>query len=140
MATQTRGDADREFERVRVAFEAAEGFLLYAFWGINVPVGIAVTLKPRPRLLRYVGAPDLLRMHRSTERIRLPAELEVALADADALAVTASGVLRDASQRVVLQRVFTAESFLLSIIDTAGGDLPRPAPAKPTSGEEVSQA
>jgi hypothetical protein len=120
-------ERDAGYLRALRSFEASQGRILSAFWGSNLPIGVALTETRASRVKRWLGAAPGVNLHRSVDGIDLPAEVEAALADGDLLALKASGVLRDPSRRVVLERVMSAQRYFLSIIDSSRGDMPRPA-------------
>ena len=101
------GDAEDEFERLRDSFEASEGVIVKAWWGANIALGIALTVKRPRRIDKFVGNLDseaTSRLHRATERLALPAEVE-RLFEGDLLAAKVSGVLHGGAGRLALERV-----------------------------------
>lgn len=126
------GQWEAEFRRRLATFEASEGSVVRAFWGTHTPVGVALTARQPLGLGASLGlrASPRYTLHRSTGAIALPAELEAALFDGDLLAVKASGVLLGGSRRVILERVMGAEVYLVSLVDTSGGDVAPPAQSK----------
>jgi hypothetical protein len=121
--------ADRQHRRVQIDFQNMNGKIFRVFLGAHLPVGVALTEIARPFGLKELFRRRALLFHHRFVDVTLPAEVEAALADGDLLALKASGVLRDASERVVLERVMAAQSYLLRIIDSSKGRMPQPSSA-----------
>lgn len=62
------GPAEEEFRRRLADFEASEGIIVRAFWGVNEAIGLALTEKKQSLYLaRLLGGSPRFRLHRSTE-------------------------------------------------------------------------
>ena len=140
---ELHGLAQAEFEGLRRSFEATEGAIVDAWWGVKLAgLGMALTVKaPRRinRVLRNLDSEATCRLHRATEGLALPSEVEAALSEGDLLAVKASGVLHGPAGRLTLERVMSAQTYLLSLIDANSGEVPSPAPPRqPQASPETS--
>lgn len=135
------GRAEAEFERLRTAFEASEGAIVKAWWGVNKALGLALTVKAPRRIDKLQGnleSEATCRLHRATEGLEglaLPADVEAALFRGDLLAVKASGVLRGGAARLALERVMGAQTYLLSLTDASKD--PLPSPVEPERGRRL---
>jgi len=99
----------REFER---RFERSHGRIVSAYWSTATASGAAVTVK------RRFPMPPLIRLHWATDWAtagHLP--LDELLYDCEARAVKVGEVLRDTSQRVAMQWLFTIAAHALGFAE-----------------------
>ena len=111
------GPQMQRYLEARERFEAHEGEIVREFWGTAARIGLALTQSRRPSLDRLFGIKPGLRLHRSTELEPLPPEVEAALADGDTLAVSSAEVLLAGSASTVLNRLFEAHKYLLTVVN-----------------------
>jgi hypothetical protein len=117
-----REDVRREFQDQRERFRKQEGKLLNAYWSRLTPAAVAVSVKPAPRPLNWLGKDPTLRFHRATDWLTkdAPAMAEV-LHRCDVMAIRASEVLRGTSERIAMLWVLAIASHVLGCIDRAEG-------------------
>jgi hypothetical protein len=110
-------DEDR-YRRFLACFEKEHGTIASAYWCKHEASGAAVTVKRAHPLLKAIGIGDTVRLHRvtdwTTKDVPQIAEL---LHRIETLAVKAGEVLRDTSQRVAIQWLFSSTSYLLGVVD-----------------------
>lgn len=99
------------------AFERAHGTIVNAYWCLNVPSAVALTEKPRARLIRSFTRPRL-GFHRATDwATQNRPKIAASLHSCDSLAIRAGQVLTGLRQRVCLQLVMASAAHLLSLAD-----------------------
>ena len=104
-------DRYREFEE---RFEARHGPIVAAYWCSTEASGVALTIKRRPWLL-----PDVVELHWATDwSTRDKPKLMKLLYASESLAVRVHEVLRDTSQRLAMQSLFTMISFVLGFAES----------------------
>jgi hypothetical protein len=103
---------------LRTRFEEHEGEIVREYWGTDARVGLAITRSFQRRLDRLLGIRPPLRLHRSTDLEPMPPELEAALADGDTVAVAATEVLLAGSASTILNRLFEAHRYLLTVVNS----------------------
>lgn len=99
-------------------FEEVHGRIINAYWCLNVPSAVALSAKPRARLLRWLGFRPTLTFHRVTdwataENPGIAARLHLC----DQVAIRASEVLSGVRERIAMQMVMASASHLLSLAD-----------------------
>jgi hypothetical protein len=110
------GEEERRYREFEEAFERRHGEIMSAYWATATASGVAVTLKRRPGMF-----PDHVRLHWATDwATRKTPELDELLYDCEALAVRISEVLRDTSQRVAMQWLFTVIGHVLGFVESDG--------------------
>jgi hypothetical protein len=110
-------DEDR-YRRFLACFEKENGTIVSAYWCRNEASGAAVTVRRAHPLLKAIGVADAVRLHRVTDWSTKDApEIAELLHRIETLAVKAGEVLRDTSQRVALQWLFSSASYLLGFVD-----------------------
>lgn len=108
------GPAELRYRAAVERFEAEHGPIVDAYWCTNEASGVAVTLKRRPLIL-----PDVVRLHWATDwSTKDEPTLMALLYRCEALAVRVHEVLRDTSQRLAMQSLFTVISYLLGFGET----------------------
>ena len=111
------GESEQRFRRFLAAFERDHGRIVDAYWCSNVASAVAVTAKPR-RFLHRLGWAPRYRFHRVTDwATRGDAAVARLLQDYEVLAVRAGEVLRGTSQRLTVERVYSAATLLLGFVD-----------------------
>jgi hypothetical protein len=102
----------REFER---RFEARHGTIVSAYWCSTEASAVALTIRRRPWIL-----PDVVRLHWATDwSTKDKPKLMKVLYMSENLAVRVQEVLRDTSQRLATQALFTMISFVLGFAESA---------------------
>jgi hypothetical protein len=108
---------DRYHEKLK-QFTAAEGKIVAAYWSATVPSGIVMTEQRRhQRLLNLLLGPSLS-LHRATTWVTAsdPRIAEL-LHHCDTLGNKAAQILTRTSKRVAMTWIFSAESYLLGIVE-----------------------
>ena len=108
------GPAEQRYREFARRFQAEHGPIVDAYWCTNEASAVALTVKRRPWIL-----PDVVRLHWATDWAtkEQPALMQL-LYRCEALAVRVHEVLRDTSQRLAMQSLFTVISFLLGFGET----------------------
>jgi hypothetical protein len=108
------GPAEDRYRRFVQRFEEEHGRIVDAYWCSNQASAVALTVKRRPLLL-----PDVVRLHWATDwATKDKPKLMTLLYRCESLAVRVHEVLRDTSQRLAMQSLFTVISFLLGFGET----------------------
>jgi hypothetical protein len=112
------GAEEQRYRAFLRRFEAEHGEIVDAYWCRHEASAIAVTVKRSRPLLRLFGQCDRARLHRATDwTTKEMPELARLMHRIETLGVKAGEVLRDTSQRVTLQWLFSAASYLLGFAD-----------------------
>jgi hypothetical protein len=120
--TPMHPEFEARFRAVIAAFEAEHGKILDAYWSTTNASAVAITVKPAPRPLRWLGKDARLRFHRATDWVTTEApDVAEVMQRCDTLAIRAQEVLRDTTERIALQRIFAVASHLLGFLDRTGG-------------------
>jgi sulfite exporter TauE/SafE len=110
------GPAEERYRTFKERFEAEHGEILNAYWCTDEASGVALTIKSRPLFL-----PDVVELHWATDwSTKDKPKLMSLLYLCESLSVRVHEVLRDTSQRLAMQSLFTLISFLLAF-----GESPR---------------
>jgi hypothetical protein len=110
------------FRELRDSFERREGLIQREYWAVHLPLGLALTEKPRSWWKRLLYRPPKMRIHLATlDTGELPPRFHAALGDGDILGVRAAFSLGDLSRHTVLARIFEAQKYLLQVADSSGG-------------------
>jgi hypothetical protein len=108
------GPAEDRYRRFVQRFEEEHGRIVDAYWCSNQASAVALTVKRRPLML-----PDVVRLHWATDwATKEKPKLMTLLYRCESLAVRVHEVLRDTSQRLAMQSLFTVISFLLGFGET----------------------
>lgn len=108
------GPAEDRYRRFVERFEEEHGKIVDAYWCSNQASAVALTVKRRPLML-----PDVVRLHWATDwATKEQPKLMTLLYRCESLAVKVHEVLRDTSQRIAMQSLFTVISFLLGVGET----------------------
>jgi hypothetical protein len=108
------GPAEDRFRVFEERFEEQHGRIVSAYWCTTEASAVALTIKRRPLLL-----PDVVRLHWATDwSTKDKPKLMTLLNECESLAVRVQEVLRDTSQRLAMQWLFTVISFLLGFAET----------------------
>src|SRR5919201_528238 len=108
------GPAEDRYRNAVERFEAEHGKIVDAYWCNGEASGVALTVKRRPLML-----PDVVRLHWATNwSTREKPKLMALLYRCESLAVRVHEVLRDTSQRLAAQSLFTVVSFLLGFAES----------------------
>jgi hypothetical protein len=108
------GPADKRYRRYLSWFEEEHGKIVDSYWCVNDASGVALTVKRRPMLF-----PDVVRLHWATDwTTKDKPKLMNILYRAEGIAVRVHEVLRDTSQRLAMQSLFTVFSHVLGFSET----------------------
>jgi sulfite exporter TauE/SafE len=108
------GPAEERYRTFEERFEARHGAIVAAYWCSTEASGVALTIKQRPWIL-----PDVVRLHWATDwSTKDKPKLMKLLYACESLAVRVHEVLRDTSQRLAMQSLFTMISFVLGFAET----------------------
>jgi hypothetical protein len=117
-----REDVRQEFQQKLERFRRQEGRLLNAYWSRLTPAAVAVSVKPAPRPLCWLGKDPTLRFHRVTDWLTKDAPgMADVLHRCDVMAIRASEVLRGTSERIAMLWVLAIASHILGCLDRADG-------------------
>jgi hypothetical protein len=108
------GPAEQRYRRYRSWFEEEHGKIVDSYWCVNDASGVALTVKRRPLMF-----PDVVRLHWATDwTTKDKPKLMNILYRAEGIAVRVHEVLRDTSQRLAMQSLFTVFSHVLGFSET----------------------
>jgi sulfite exporter TauE/SafE len=108
------GPAEERYREFEERFEARHGPIVNAYWCSTEASAVALTIKRRPLIL-----PDAVRLHWATDwTTKDKPKLMTLLYRCESLSVRVHEVLRDTSQRLAMQSLFTVISFLLGFSET----------------------
>ena len=111
------GPAEQRYREFVARFEAEHGPIVDAYWCTDEASGVALTVKHRPGLF-----PDVVRLHWATDwATKEQPKLMALLYRCETLAVRVQEVLRDTSQRLAMQSLFTVISYVLAFGETDRG-------------------
>jgi hypothetical protein len=119
------GPWEQEYRRRLAVFKREHGDIVEAWWCRYEASGTALTEKRERRRLQ----PDdrIFRLHSVTDwRTARAPKIASALHECETLAIRASEILRGATEKVALHRLFAATSRLLAFVDKQGKN-PMPA-------------
>jgi hypothetical protein len=108
------GPCEERFRDFEHRFEMAHGEIVASYWCSNEASGVAMTIRRRPLIL-----PDVVELHWATDWSTKEHPLLAALLyRCENLAVRVHEVLRDTSQRIAMQRLFIAVSYILGFAES----------------------
>ena len=108
------GPAEDRYRRYLRCFEDEHGKIVDSYWCSNDASAVALTVKRRPLMF-----PDVVRLHWATDWMtKDKPKLMNVLYRAEAIAVRVHEVLRDTSQRLAMQSLFTVFSHVLGFSET----------------------
>src|SRR5215210_7809504 len=108
------GPAEDRYRRYLRWFEQEHGRIVDSYWCVNDASGVALTVRRRPLMF-----PDVVRLHWATDwTTKDKPKLMNVLYRAEAIAVRVHEVLRDTSQRLAMQSLFTVFSHVLGFSET----------------------
>jgi hypothetical protein len=108
------GPAEQRYHEFVERFEAVHGPIVDAYWCTEEASGVALTVKRRPLMF-----PDVVRLHWATDwATKEQPKLMALLYRCESLAVRVQEVLRDTSQRLAMQSLFTVFSYVLGFGET----------------------
>ena len=108
------GPAEERYRQFEERFEARHGAIVAAYWCKTEASGVALTIKRRPWVL-----PDVVRLHWATNwSTQDKPKLMRLLYGFESLSVRVQEVLRDTSQRLAMQSLFTMISFVLGFAES----------------------
>ena len=108
------GAAEERYREFEERFEARHGPIVAAYWCRTEASGVALTIKRRPWVL-----PDVVRLHWATNwSTQDKPKLMKLLYGFESLSVRVQEVLRDTSQRLAMQSLFTMISFVLGFAES----------------------
>jgi hypothetical protein len=116
------GEAERSYQSKLAAFEAREGDLMHAYWSTKRPSAVALTVKPKSRLVSLLSDDDsTIRLHRVTDWLARERQIADLLHHCDTLAIKVSEVLRGTPERIAMQWLYAVQSHLLGFIERTKG-------------------
>lgn len=93
-----------------------------SYWCTSVESAVALTARPRSRLLRVLGVPDRVRLHRVSDwATKDRPEIAEPLHECDEIGIKASEVLVGKGRIVAMQLVMASAAHLLSLVDERSG-------------------
>lgn len=108
------GPAEQRYQEFVERFETEHGPIVDAYWCNEEASGVALTVKRRPLMF-----PDIVRLHWATDwATKDQPKLMALLYRCESLAVHVQEVLRDTSQRLAMQSLFTVISYVLGFSET----------------------
>jgi hypothetical protein len=108
------GPAELRYREFKARFEAEHGKIVSAYWCDDEASAVALTIKRRPMIL-----PDVVELHWATNwSTKDKPKLMALLYRCESLSVRVHEVLRDTSQRLAMQALFTLISFILAFAET----------------------
>jgi sulfite exporter TauE/SafE len=108
------GPAEERYREFEARFEERNGPIVSSYWCSTEASAVALTIKRRPLIL-----PDVVRLHWATDwAAKENPKLMTLLYRCESLSVRVHEVLRDTSQRLAMQSLFTVISFLLGFSET----------------------
>ncbi|HET7807752.1 MAG TPA: hypothetical protein VFK71_04590 [Gaiellaceae bacterium] len=108
------GPAEGRYQNFVERFEAEHGPIVDAYWCNEEASAVALTVKRRPLMF-----PDIVRLHWATDWVtKDQPKLMALLYRCESLAVHVQEVLRDTSQRLAMQSLFTVISYVLGFSET----------------------
>jgi uncharacterized membrane protein (UPF0136 family) len=127
------GRLRQDFEALARKFEARFGELGDAYWSIRDASAVAITVDTKSSRFRPFSVEEIPHFHRATDwATRDEPAVAQALDECQTLAVKSEEVLRGASEKIAIRRIFAVASQLLGIVDRtygrqapAGGPLPK---------------
>jgi hypothetical protein len=109
-----KGPAEERYRRYLSWFEEEHGKIVDSYWCVNDASGVALTVRRRPLMF-----PDVVRLHWATDwTTKDKPKLMNILFRAEGIAVRVHEVLRDTSQRLAMQSLFTVFSHVLGFCET----------------------
>ena len=109
-----KGPAEERYREFEARFEEHHGPIVSAYWCTTEASGVALTIRRRPLIL-----PDVVRLHWATDwTTKDKPKVMTLLYRCESLSVRVHEVLRDTSQRLAMQSLFTVISFLLGFSET----------------------
>jgi hypothetical protein len=115
------GPAEDRYREFVARFEEEHGKIVDAYWCTNEASAVALTVRRRPLIL-----PDVVRLHWATDwSTKEKPKLMSLLYRSESLAVRVQEVLRDTSQRLAMQSLFTVFSFVLGFGETVRAESDR---------------
>ena len=119
------GPWEQEYRRRLAVFKQHHGEIVEAWWCRHEASGTALTEKAEPRPLQRDDR--IFRLHAATDwRTTRAPRIATALHECETLAIRASEILREATEKVALHRLYAATSRLLAFVDKEGSG-PMPA-------------
>jgi hypothetical protein len=110
-------EVEEEYRRTLERFERTHGRILDAYWCSNVESAVALTERPRPRVVGLLLQPRL-DFHRVTDwATKSQPDVAGELHACDELAVRAGHVLSGLRRRICMQLVMAVAMHLLSLVD-----------------------
>lgn len=115
-------EADEQYHTALGSFERQHGKVVNSYWCTSAESAVALTARPRSRLLRLLGLADSMRFHRVSDwATKDHPEIAAPLHECDELAIKASTVLVGKSRLVAMQLVMASAGHLLSLVDERSG-------------------
>jgi hypothetical protein len=115
-------ELERRYRRTLQEFQANEGELRYAYWATKRPSAVALTIKPRGRLIMFLTDNDaIIRLHRVTDWVARERAIADLMHHGDTLAIKVSEVLRGTTERIAMQWIYAVQSHLLGFVERTQG-------------------
>jgi len=107
----------KTYHDARAAFEVEHGAIMNEYWCWHVPSAVALTEKPRPRVISRFLRPTIA-FHRASDwATKDHPDVAEQLHRCDEVAVKATQVLSGLRRRICLHLVMTSAAHLLSLVD-----------------------
>jgi hypothetical protein len=132
---------EHRYRRALLDFERREGRILSAYWSTPHASAAALTVKPLPWPLRWLGFDAHIRFHRVSDWVteELPEVADV-FHRCDVLAVKVGEVLRGTSERIAMQWILAVSSHLLGCVERTRDDAPEERRAAAAAAAASQQA
>jgi hypothetical protein len=119
---RSSAELEQAYYRKLQRFEEEHGRIVNSYWCLNVPSAVALTEKPRPRLLRWLGMQPTYTFHRVTDwATRNKPAVAARLHLCDEIAIRAGQVLTGLRERIAMHMVMASAAHLLSLADDQAG-------------------
>src|SRR5436190_1227124 len=117
------GPSEAEYRRRLDAFVRENGQLLNAYWCTTEASAVALTEKPRPRVLGFLWRRlPKIRFHAATDWItKDAADAAHTLHTCETLAIRVGEVLVGTSERIAMQWILSVAGYVLGIVDQSAG-------------------
>ena len=118
------GSLEQRYRSALARFETHEGEITHVYWSTKRASAVALTVKPRGRIARWLSDDDAdIRLHRVTDWLAPEYRIAELLHHCDTLAIKVSQVLRGTAERIAMQWVYAVQSHLLGHLErTEGAD------------------
>ena len=135
------GAREQRYRQAVQEFELREGDITHVYWSTKRPSAVALTVKPRGRIVRWLSDDDAdIRLHRVTDWLAPEYRIAELLHHCDTLAIKISQVLRGTTERIAMQWVYAVQSHLLGYLERTDDAADKDEKKKALDGIVRSQA